>query len=110
MLGRMPDRRVTDDMVTRALEVLESWPGEPFGRDLVRRALEDALLAPGAAVVTTEWGVSRWAERREHWFGTDAEAERVARAMADDHKKSGTPGALIRRTLIYGPPEEVIEP
>jgi hypothetical protein len=71
--------------------------------------LDDAeeIVMGRAETVEVEWGVSRWAEHREHWFGTDAEAERVARAVARDHERSGTPGVLIRRTVTYGPSEEV---
>jgi hypothetical protein len=57
--------------------------------------------------VETEWGVRRWEEGREHWYGSDAEAERIARAVALDHEKSGTPGVLVRRTVTYGPSEAV---
>lgn len=69
-------------------------------------AAEDIVMGRTEAVVTG-WGVRRWEEGREHWYGTDAESERVARAITRDHEKSGTPGILIRRTVTYGPSEEV---
>lgn len=67
----------------------------------------EAIVMGGTESVVTEWGVRRWEEGREHWYGSDAESERVARAITRDHEKSGTPGVLIRRTVTYGPSEEV---
>jgi len=69
-------------------------------------AAED-IMTGRAELIVTEWGVRRWEEGREHWYGTSAEARRVARAIVRDHEKSGTPGVLIRRTVTYGPPEDV---
>jgi hypothetical protein len=83
------DRRVTEDMVTRALEVIES--GAP-DRDLVRRALEDALLAPAAAAVATEYA-EPMSEGYHLWSATPYTVDR-----AEVVRESG--GRVFRRTVI----------
>lgn len=106
----MPDRRITDDMVTRALEVLHSAPpGQLADEDLARRALEDALLAPGAAALVTEYANphgSGW----KLWdtgpfigkFSPLAERIEAARGNGD---------RVLRRTVIVVDDwEEVTEP
>ena len=109
--GTLPIPEVT---VTAAADAIRSYDilhGETPAI-LARAAVEAAapLLAEAwgafecepARPGVTEWGVLRWAEGREHSYGTDAEAERLARAVASDHRKSGTPGVLVRRTVTYG--------
>jgi hypothetical protein len=51
----------------------------------------------------TEWGVRYKSASGEHAanYGSDEEGEKVARMAAADYRKLG--GALVRRTVTYGP-------
>ncbi len=65
---------------------------------------EDIVTGRVEAVVT-EWGVrspSGYVTR----LGSDEEAGKVARELAEDYGREGSPGALVRRTVTYGPWEE----
>ena len=65
-------------------------------------------IVMGGATVETEWGVryvSGSGHERVAWFGTDEEAEKIARRAAVDYRRMG--GTLVRRTVTYSPWEEV---
>jgi len=102
----MPDRRVTEDMVTRASEVLWSETDAPrdagddaeeVNRSLVRRALEAALLGIGSSVVVTEYandhgsGWKLWdtAPRMERLYPLE---QKIADMQAD--------GCRVRRRTV----------
>jgi hypothetical protein len=66
-------------------------------------AAED-IVTGRAESVATEWGV-RWPGRRGGVHECDDED--TARLLAAHHDRAGIGGALVRRTVTYGPWEDV---
>ena len=69
-------------------------------------AAEDIVMGRAERVVT-EWGV-RALSGYVTKLGSDEEAAKMARMLADDHAAAGNPGALRQRTVTYGPWETVL--
>jgi hypothetical protein len=68
----------------------------------------EAIVMGRIETVKTEWGARR-PDLASGVFntGSDEDAEKLARLLAADQEKRGITGALVRRTVTYGPWEEV---
>jgi hypothetical protein len=68
----------------------------------------EEIVMGRAEAIETEWGVRRpdLASGVRN-CGSDGDSEQFARYIAADQEKRGITGALLRRTVTYGPWEEV---
>ena len=76
------------------------------GPDLTAELDAAEAIVMGTATTETQWGVrtpSGYVTR----IGSDEEAAKMARTLAGDWEREGHPDALVRRTVTYGPWEEI---